>query len=257
MSEQGMEVLHKRKLLKSMKSCKLNFCKYCVLRKKTKVSIKVEEKENCTEKILDYIHSDVWGSALTQSHGGARYYTTFNDYSRMIWVYFMRKKSDVFAKFKEWKAEVENQTGRKIKHLHYDNGGKYRDNRFMEFCKQDGSNRHFTVKTLQQISASESMNWTLMERKRCMRLLADLPESFWVESVNHTAYLINWSPSKLLNFKCAYEVWLGKEVDYSTMKVFRCKAYSHIPSNERNKLKPKSLECIFLGFKKEWRATNY
>jgi len=65
-----MEVLHKRKLLKSMKSCKLNFCKYCVLRKKTKVSVKVEEKENCTEKILDYIHFDVWGSVKSHLEGG-------------------------------------------------------------------------------------------------------------------------------------------------------------------------------------------
>jgi len=85
-------------------------------------------KENRTIGILDYIHSDVWGPAPIRSHGGARYFVTFmDDYSQTIWVYFMREKSKVFAKFKEWKAEVENQTGRKIKYLRSDNGGEYHD----------------------------------------------------------------------------------------------------------------------------------
>ena len=34
------------------------------------------------------------------------------------------------------------------------------------------------------------------------------------------------------------------------MKDFGCKTYAHIIRDERNKLKPKSFECIFLGFEK-------
>jgi hypothetical protein len=30
-------------------------------------------------------------------------------------VYFLKKKSDVFVTFKQWKALIENQTGKKIK----------------------------------------------------------------------------------------------------------------------------------------------
>jgi len=36
-SERGMEELHKLKLLKGLKSYKLDFCKYCVLEKQSKV----------------------------------------------------------------------------------------------------------------------------------------------------------------------------------------------------------------------------
>ena len=39
--------------------------------------------------------------------------------------YFLKHKSDVFATFKKWKVEVENQTGLKVKCLRYDNGGEY------------------------------------------------------------------------------------------------------------------------------------
>ena len=78
-----------------------------------------------------------------------------------------------------------------------------------------------------------------------MRLHVGLFESFWVESVNHVVFLVNRSPSKLLDSRCAEEVWSGKDIDYSTLKVFGCKAYVHIPGDERNGLKSKSLECIF------------
>jgi len=167
-SEQAMEELHKRKLLKGLKSCKLDFCKHYVLEKQCKVSFNLMNKENSAKGILNYIHSDVWGPVLTRSHGGARNFVTFmDDYSRKIWVYFMWEKSEVFAKFKEWKAEVENQTGRKIKYLRSDNRGEYCDGRFMKFCKQQGITRHFTVKkTPQQNGAEERMNQTLMERER-------------------------------------------------------------------------------------------
>ena len=105
-----MEELHKRKLLKGLKSCKLDFCKHYVLRKQYKVSFNLMNKENRAKGILDYIHSDVWGPVPTRSHGGASCFVTFmDDYSRKIWVYFMREKFEVFAKFKEWNTEVENK----------------------------------------------------------------------------------------------------------------------------------------------------
>jgi transposase InsO family protein len=60
-------------------------------------------------------------------------------------VYFMRHKSKTFAKFKLWKAEMENQTGRKIKCLMIDNGIEYTNDEFRVFCEQHGIRRHFTV----------------------------------------------------------------------------------------------------------------
>ena len=97
--------------MKNMKSCKLNFCKYCVLQKANQGLFQGYKKENRMKRILDYIHSDMWGATRTKSHDGACYYVTMDDYSQKIWVYFMQKKFEVFAKFKEWKVKVENQTG--------------------------------------------------------------------------------------------------------------------------------------------------
>ena len=43
-------------------------------------------------------------------------------------------------------------------------------------------------------------------------------------------------PRFSLGRKVVEEVWIGKEVDYSLMRIFGCLAYVHIPSKERSKL---------------------
>ena len=59
--------------------------------------------------ILELIHSDVFGPVLVPSLGKSVYYVSFiDDFLRNIWIYFLRKKSELFAKFKEFKAIVEN-----------------------------------------------------------------------------------------------------------------------------------------------------
>jgi hypothetical protein len=51
-------------------------------------------------------------------------------------VYPIKKKSDVFPVFKALKAQIELETGKKIKCLRTDNGGEYVDGEFLAFCKQ-------------------------------------------------------------------------------------------------------------------------
>ena len=55
---------------------------------------------------------------------GSRYVLTFIDeLSRFTWVYFLKKKYEVLEKFIDFKDFIENDFGRKIKALRYDNGG--------------------------------------------------------------------------------------------------------------------------------------
>jgi hypothetical protein len=53
------------------------------------------------------------------------YYFLFtDDYSRKTWIYFLKTKDDVFNKFQEFKALVENLFERKITVLRSNNGGE-------------------------------------------------------------------------------------------------------------------------------------
>ncbi|KAH9681067.1 Integrase catalytic domain-containing protein [Citrus sinensis] len=135
MSEQGLKILSERKLLPGLKSVSLPFCEHCVTSKQHR--LKFSRSIARSKYILDLIHSDVWESPDI-SMGGARYMVTFiDDYSRRCWVYPIKKKSDVFLVFKEYKARVELESGKKIKCLRTDNGGEYTDGEFLSFCKQE------------------------------------------------------------------------------------------------------------------------
>ena len=66
-------------------------------------------------KYTNLIHTDVSGLMSHVSLGGYEYYVIFiDDYSRRTWIYFLETKGEVFSCFKEFKALVEKQTGRKI-----------------------------------------------------------------------------------------------------------------------------------------------
>ena len=70
---------------------------------------------------------------------GARYFLTFiDDFSRKVFVYFLRSKSEVLKRFKEFKKLVEVQTERKVKAIRIDNGAEYCSKDFEEFCSNEG-----------------------------------------------------------------------------------------------------------------------
>ena len=55
-------------------------------------------------------------SMSSSSFSGYEYYVSFiDDFSRKTWIYFMKNKAEVFSKFKEFKALIENYTENKIK----------------------------------------------------------------------------------------------------------------------------------------------
>jgi len=101
------------------------FCDACQLGKSHKLPFK-----NTSNRTIyrpgEFIHSDVCGPLPEPSIGGARFFLTFVDESSGYrHVFFLRHKSDVYIKFKEFDKMVENKFGRKIQVIHADNGREY------------------------------------------------------------------------------------------------------------------------------------
>ena len=145
---------------------------------------------------------------------------------------------------------MENQTEKNIKVLRTDNGGEFCSKEFEEFCKKCGiAWQKTTPYTPQQNGVAERMNKTLMERARSMLSGAGLGQEFWAEAVDTACYLVNRSPSSVLEDKTPQEVWTGKKPSLSHLRVFGCDAYVHVPKEKRTKLDSKSEKCIFIGYK--------
>jgi hypothetical protein len=119
-------------------------CRGCALGKNAKAAF--PSNKSRSKGILDLIHSNVSGLILAALMQGALYYVTFiDDYSRKTWIFFMKTKDKVFNWFREFKAQVEIQTGKRIKVLRLDNGGEYTSNDFKYFCKEAGTKRELIV----------------------------------------------------------------------------------------------------------------
>ncbi|KAA0042331.1 gag/pol protein [Cucumis melo var. makuwa] len=64
---------------------------------------------------LELVHSDLCGPMNVKTRRGYKYFISFiDDYSRYGHVYLIQNKSDSFEKFKEYKAEVENESAQII-----------------------------------------------------------------------------------------------------------------------------------------------
>jgi hypothetical protein len=144
---------------------------------------------------------------------------------------------------------VEREKGKSLKCLRTDNGGEYTSNEFENYCSKYGIRHEKTVPgTPQHNDVVERINRTIVEKVRCMLRMTKLPKSFWVEAVQTTCYLINWSPLVPLDFDIPERVWTREDASYAHLKVFGCKTFAHMPKKQRLKLDDKATPCIFVGY---------
>ena len=114
------------------------FCQGCILGKHLEHKFERASHER-TSAPIELIHSDVAGPFPHMSMSQEKYALTFiDDFSKYYWVYFLKHKSEVFCLFKVFKALVENQSGRKLKILRFDNGGDYFKFEFIQYCEYAG-----------------------------------------------------------------------------------------------------------------------
>jgi transposase InsO family protein len=186
----------------------------------------------------------------SSSISGYVYYVSFiDDYYRKNWIYFLKTKDEVFSKFKEFKALIENLSERKIKILRSDNGGEYTSKEFVNFCKDVGIKREFTTPYHpQQNGVAEWKNITILEVVKTMIHDQDLPMCLWAEATMEVVYVQNRLSHSALGLKTLEEMFTGKKPEVSHLKIFGCPVFIHIPKEKRNKMEPSGKKGIFVGY---------
>lgn len=250
-----LKELHAKKLTDGVKidDFKEFFCEACVYAKQHReIFNKTGSREN---KPGELIHTDVCGPMAVDSVGGARYFLLIkDDFSGYREVRFIKHKSQVFDKFKDFIKMFKNKFGYQIKRVRSDNGGEFVNLKMNELFLENGIVLETTgIYSPQQNGRSERDNRTIMESARAMMFQKDVPPSLWAEAVNTAVYILNRTPTTQAPGSTPLEKWSGKVPNLGHTRTFGCDAYLLLEKNARKKLDKKSQKFILVGYDN----TNY
>jgi transposase InsO family protein len=106
--------------------------------------------------------------------------TMIDDASTYCYAYLLKNKDDALNCFKTYKAEVENQLEKKIKHCRSDHGGEYFSNGFNLFCAEHGIIHERTPPNSPQSNGvAERKNHRLIDLVNSMLDTAGLSKAWW------------------------------------------------------------------------------
>jgi hypothetical protein len=230
-------------------------CELCIVGKHHADTFPKKALHRAT-RLLQRIHSDVHMVPVPTS-SGYRYWVTFiNDWLRYGWIYLLKCKSDVFKVFKAFKAFVKLQYGVSIECLHGNKGGEYIGHIWDAYFAETGIRCEHTMEGMsQQGSVVERRNRMLEEHIIAMLNGARLPTRFWGEALYTYSHLLNMIlsaaiPAGMTLFEMANKC----KPDYSTLRVFGCRAWAHVRRKKRCSLEPHAKPCVFLGIPDDFKG---
>ena len=221
----------------------------CVAGKQTRNSFQ-SQLSTRSKDVLEVVHSDVCGPFKSLSLAGNRYFITFVDeFSRMIWLYVIKLKGEVFEIFQIFKASVERESGKRLKILRTDGGGEFTSNDFENYCQKNGIQHEVTAPYIPQHNGlAERRNRIILNMARSLIKEKDLPQRFWGEAVATSVYILNRCPTRRLEGKVPLEIWTGEKPVVGHLKVFGSLVFIHVPDRKRTKLQDKSKAMIFVVY---------
>jgi hypothetical protein len=185
--------------------------------------------------------------------GGSRYFVIFeDDFSRYIWIYLMKNRSEVLIIYRDFAKMIQTQYSKVIKVFQSDNARKQTD--FFTILKHYGTIFHTSCTgTSQQNGRAERKLCHILDTIKALTNAASTPVSFWGEATLTAVYTINQCPSPVIQNKTPYEWLFGTTPNYSLLKVFGIVCFVLLQPHKRTKLQPHSQLCCFLsyGFEKK------
>jgi histone deacetylase 1/2 len=170
-----------------------------------------------------------------------------DDHSKFVWIYLLRYKSEVFAKFTEFQQLVERRFNRKIVSIQTDWGGEYE--RLNSFFKNIGISYLVSCPHAhQQNGAAERKHRHIVEVGLSLLAHASMPLKFWDEAFLAATYLINRTPSKILQYSTPLAILFNEQPDYSFLRLFGCACWPNLRPYNSRKLAFRSKRCAFLGY---------
>ena len=188
---------------------------------------------------------------MTSLGGSSFFLVIIDDFSRYIWVRFLRHKSEAIEKFKIFKTMIELQTCQHICAIQSDRGGEFLSLEFTKLCESTSIVRQLTnANTLEQNGVAERANRKLLEMARSMTAVSITPRFLWTEVINTAAFIINRSPTIANSQVTPFHRFFGTVPDISFLRIFDSKVHVWIEKSNRDKLDAKTKIGLFLGYDK-------
>ncbi|XP_074293605.1 uncharacterized protein LOC141620700 [Silene latifolia] len=194
--------------------------------------------------------SRVQTSGEVSSLSGAHYFLTIvDDCNRAVWVHLMRDRGEVNGLMKIFFNMTLTQFGKQVKVVQSDNGTECLSGPLKEYYDEHGMDfQTSNDDTPQQNGRVERKHRHILEKARALHFQAELPIEFWGECILTAAYLINRTPSRVINGLTPYEVLYGEKPCFDHIRVFGCLAYAHNKDRPKDKFTERGKRCIFIGY---------
>ncbi|KAK8570584.1 hypothetical protein V6N13_032201 [Hibiscus sabdariffa] len=243
----SLKKMMKMNIMPKLDITNFNKCEICVEAKHAKPHFKIVS--NRKTELLELIHTNLADFRNTESKGGKHYYITFvDDFSRYTKVYLLRTKYEAENFFLIYKAEVENQLGRRIKWLRSDRGGEYGSNFLKEVCEKNDIIHETSAPYFpQQNGIAERKNRTLKEMMNSLLISSGLSDNMWGDAILSANHILNRVPHKKLDHT-PYELWKGYASNLQYLKVWGFLAKFGLPDFKKSTIGSKTVDAVFIGY---------
>lgn len=196
---------------------------------------------------FDLVHCDIWGPYHVPSHDNKRYFLTLvDDHTRFTWIYMLQYKSEAKTYIQQFFALVETQFHITTKQFRSDNA---KELSLTDFLSEKGTLHQYScVERPQQNSVVERKHQHLLNVARAIYFQSRVPIVFWGECLKTVVFLINRTPTPLLQGKTPYQLLFKKVPEYSALKVFGCLAFAFTLPSKRDKFTPRAVPTVFMGY---------
>lgn len=100
----------------------------------------------------------------------------------------------------------------------------------------------------QQNGAAERKHRHIVEVGLSLLAQAHMPLKYWDEAFLAATFLINRTPSKVIQYVTPLERLYDVKPDYSSLRIFGCACWPNLRPYNTQKLQFRSKECLFLGY---------
>ncbi|KAJ9507929.1 hypothetical protein QJQ45_021276 [Haematococcus lacustris] len=231
-------------------ACSSAICPGCAMGKQhRRVHFDLSTNAQPVTAALGLVHMDVCGPMPHVGRDGSRYIATFLDeHTGLSVIQLLPSKDLVPAAIQRVITELETQSGHRCKALRSDNGSEYSNKTLRDWCSSKGIQQQFSAPYCpEQNGKAERLNRTIMQATRSMLLSAQLPPGFWVDAALKANYVRNLLPITGQPVT-PWEAFYRRKPNLSALRVFGATAWVYVTQPNRNKLQPKAVKGIFLGY---------